>query len=98
MEQPQLLLPEGDANYSAIADYKDHRGYEAAEATIGKTDPEEVVSVVKESGLRGRGVGLWSCLKPLHFHPYGWTGRGAGPSRARSSRARALCYGYCVSL
>ena len=26
MEQPQLLLPEGDANYSAIADYKDHRG------------------------------------------------------------------------
>ena len=55
MEQPQLLLPEGDANFSSIEDYKAQRGYEAAEANVGKTNPEEIVSIVKESGLRGRG-------------------------------------------
>ena len=55
MEQPQLLLPEGDDNLSSIEDYKAHRGYEAATGCVGKTDPEELVSIVKESGLRGRG-------------------------------------------
>ena len=56
MEQPQLLLPEGDANYSAIADYKDEMGFGQLGYTITAAVPEPETYAMLLAGLGLIGV------------------------------------------
>jgi NADH-quinone oxidoreductase subunit F len=55
MPELRLLLPPARENWSRIADYRAHGGYAAAEKALREMKPEEIVALVKESGLRGRG-------------------------------------------
>jgi NADH-quinone oxidoreductase subunit F len=55
MPELRLLLPPAGENWSRIADYRAHGGYAAAEKALREMKPEEIVSLVKDSGLRGRG-------------------------------------------
>lgn len=69
-EKPGLLLPPGDENWSAIDDYRAHRGYEAARKAVGEQmDQESLVELVKESGLRGRGGAGFSAGMKWSFLP-----------------------------
>jgi NADH-quinone oxidoreductase subunit F len=55
MPERRLLLPPVGENWSRIADYRAHGGYAAAERALREMKPEEIVELVKKSGLRGRG-------------------------------------------
>jgi len=55
MPELRLLLPPPGQNWSRIADYRTHGGYAAAEKALREMRPEEIVQMVKDSGLRGRG-------------------------------------------
>jgi NADH-quinone oxidoreductase subunit F len=55
MPELRLLLPPVGENWSRIADYRAHGGYAAAERALREMKPEEIVELVKKSGLRGRG-------------------------------------------
>ncbi len=69
-----LLPPEG-RNWSALADYKANGGYEGAEKAVRQMKPADVLTEVKNSGLRGRGgagfaAGMkWSFLPADGVHP-----------------------------
>ncbi len=53
---PKILLDNvGVENSHRLEVYRARGGYEAAEKTLKGMKPEEVVAVVKDSGLRGRG-------------------------------------------
>ena len=55
-EQDQLLFKNRKPNrISTLDEYRQVGGYEALQKTIGKVSPEEVIRVVDQSGLRGRG-------------------------------------------
>ncbi len=55
MEFPKILTRfENIPNSRALATYEKHGGYEAARKVLGQK-PEEVIALVKDSGLRGRG-------------------------------------------
>lgn len=55
MEYPKILTRfENIPNSRALATYEKHGGYEAARKVLGQK-PEEVIALVKDSGLRGRG-------------------------------------------
>ena len=45
----------GIINPEQLQDYVDHEGYQALKRAVNKMTPEEVISEIKESGLRGRG-------------------------------------------
>ncbi len=68
-ETPILSRYFGDAGARTLDGWRQRGGYEALEKALA-TDPQELQSVVKESGLRGRGgagfpTGLkWSFMKP----------------------------------
>ncbi len=47
----------GKIDYSSLSQYIANDGYFAASKVLNKMKPEEVIKVVKESGLRGRGGG-----------------------------------------
>ncbi len=51
---PVLSRNWGDADSFTLAGYRRHRGYEALEKARAM-EPDEVIALVKESGLRGRG-------------------------------------------
>ena len=55
MAELRLLLPPVGQNWSRIADYRANGGYKAAEKALREMKPEEIVELVKSSGLRGRG-------------------------------------------
>jgi len=55
MPELRLLLPPVGENWSRIAHYRAHGGYAAAERALREMKPEEIVELVKKSGLRGRG-------------------------------------------
>ncbi|MEZ4741209.1 MAG: NADH-quinone oxidoreductase subunit NuoF [Bdellovibrionota bacterium] len=49
-----LTQYEGMSNSRSLSTYKEHGGYEALAVALKKS-PDEIVSIVKDSGLRGRG-------------------------------------------
>ena len=55
MAELRLLLPPVGQNWSRIEDYRANGGYKAAEKALREMKPEEIVGLVKSSGLRGRG-------------------------------------------
>jgi len=52
---PLLFKDIDTPNLTALEVYRRGGGYETAAATVGKTPAEQVIEVVKASGLRGRG-------------------------------------------
>jgi NADH-quinone oxidoreductase subunit F len=55
MAELRLLLPPVGQDWSRIADYRANGGYKAAEKALREMKPEEIVDLVKSSGIRGRG-------------------------------------------
>ena len=45
----------GIINPEDLQDYVDHGGYQALKQVVTQMTPEEVISEIKESGLKGRG-------------------------------------------
>ncbi|MHC5066937.1 MAG: NADH-ubiquinone oxidoreductase-F iron-sulfur binding region domain-containing protein [Planctomycetota bacterium] len=61
-----LTSPPGSAPESLVA-YREQGGYSALERAIGSQRPEDVISVVEESGLRGRGGAAFPLAKKLRL-------------------------------
>ena len=69
MAEVRLLLPPVGQNWSRIADYRAHGGYAAAEKALREMKPAEIVELVKDSGLRGRGGAGFVAGMKWHFLP-----------------------------
>ena len=56
MSRGPLLFSDIDTpGLAELALYRKRGGYESVAATVGKTPADQVIEVVKASGLRGRG-------------------------------------------
>jgi NADH-quinone oxidoreductase subunit F len=68
-ERPKLLLPEIE-NLHRIEVYKANSGYEQARKAL-KMQPEEIIEIVKQSGLKGRGGAMFPTGMKWSFMPKG---------------------------
>lgn len=69
MDRPSLLLPPQQEDWSSLTDYVAHRGYDAARQAVGTTPPTDLVTMIKDSGLRGRGGAGFSAGMKWSFLP-----------------------------
>jgi NADH-quinone oxidoreductase subunit F len=67
--EPVLLRRLGKANSQALETYRADGGYRALAKALGEMSPAQVVDVVKNSGLRGRGGAGFPCGLKWTFLP-----------------------------
>src|SRR3954469_23832849 len=67
--EPVLLKRVGKPNSQALATYRADGGYRALAKALGEMTPAQVVDVVKNSGLRGRGGAGFPCGLKWTFLP-----------------------------
>jgi NADH-quinone oxidoreductase subunit F len=59
----------GDDDFTTLAGYKARGGYEVARRALAKMDPAEIVEIVKDAGLQGRGGAGFSAGMKWSFMP-----------------------------
>src|SRR5262245_10693344 len=67
--EPVLLRRVGKSNSGSLETYRADGGYSALEKAVQTMTPEEVIQVVKDSGLRGRGGAGFPCGAKWGFLP-----------------------------
>ena len=79
-----ILLRDNDIpDIGKLKVYLENGGYEGLRAAITQHSPDEVIDVVKASGLRGRGGAGFFDWHEVELHPQGSSGQICGRQRRR---------------